>query len=66
MDQTLRAYGPPKETVRVIMMLCKNSKVMVQSPNADTNFFNDVVGILQGKTIVPYLFIIYLDCVTSD
>ena len=63
MEQILLAYGLPKETVAVIMMLYRNTKVKVCSPDGDTNYFNIVAGELQGDTLAPYLFIISLDYV---
>ena len=36
-------------------------KVKVHSPDGDTDYFNIVAGVLQGDTLAPYLFIIYLD-----
>ena len=35
----------------------------VRSPDGDTEYFNIVTGVLQGDTLVPYLFIICLDYV---
>ena len=55
MEQVLLAYGLPKETVAAIMILYRNTKVKVRSP--------DVAGVLQGDTLAPYLFIICLDYV---
>ena len=61
MEQILLAYGLPKETVAAIMMLYKNQKVRVRSPDRDTDYFGIVAGVLQGDTLAPYLFIICLD-----
>ena len=36
-------------------------KVKVPSPDGDTDYFNIVVGMLQGDTLDSYLFIICLD-----
>ena len=44
-------------------MLYKNPKVKVRSPDGDTDYFDVVAGVLQGDTLAPYLFIIYLDYV---
>ena len=63
MELILLAYGLPKETVAAIMVLYKNTKVKVRSPDGDTEYFNIVAGVLQGDTLTPYLFIIYLDYV---
>ena len=63
MEQILVVYGLPKETVAAIMMLYKNTKEKVHSPDGDTDFFSIVTGVLQGDTLAPYLFIISLDYV---
>ena len=61
MEQILLAYGLPKETVAAIMILYRNTKVKVHSPDGDTEYFDIVAGVLQGDTLAPYLFIICLD-----
>ena len=43
------------------MILYRNTKVKVRSPDRDTDYFDIVAGVLQGDTLAPYLFIIYLD-----
>ena len=63
MEQILLAYGLPKETVAAIMMLYKNTKVKVSSPDGDTDYFDIVAGVLQGDTLALYLSIICLDYV---
>ena len=63
MEQILLTYGQPKETVAAIMILYRNTKVKVRSPDGDTEYFNIVAGVLQGDTLAPYLFIICLDYV---
>ena len=45
------------------MMLYKNTKVKVRTPDGDTDYFDIVAGVLQGDTLAPYLFIICLDYV---
>ena len=45
------------------MMLHRNTKVKVRSPNGDTDYFDIVSGVLQGDTLAPYPFIICLDYV---
>ena len=62
-EQILLAYGLPKETVAAIMILYRNTKVKVRSPDGDTDCFDIVAGVLQGDTLAPYLFIICLDFV---
>ena len=61
MEQILLSYDLPKETFTTIMMLYKNTKVMVHSSDGNTDFFNIVAGVLQEDILVPYLFIICLD-----
>ena len=39
LSQTLEAYRIPDETVVPIMMLYKNTRSMVRSPDGDTDFF---------------------------
>ena len=60
MKQILLAYGFLKETAATIMMLYKNVKVNVRSPDGDTDKFDIVAGVLQGDTLASYLFIICL------
>ena len=43
------------------MMLYKNMKVKVHSPDRDTDYFDIAAGVLQGDTLAPHEFIICLD-----
>ena len=43
------------------MMLYKNMKIKVFSPDGNTDYFDIVVGVLKEDTLAPLLFIIYLD-----
>ena len=43
------------------MMLYKNTKVRIRSPDGHTDFFDIITGVLQGDILVPYPFIICLD-----
>ena len=63
MEQILLAYSLPEESVAAIMILDRNTKVKVRSPDGDTEYINIVAGVLQGDTLAPYLFIICLDYV---
>ena len=63
MEQILQAYSLPKETVAAITILFRNTKVIVRSPDGDTEYFDIVAGVLQGDKLAPYLFIICLDYV---
>ena len=44
-EQILLAYSP-KETIAAIMMLSRNTKMKVCSPDGDTNYFDIVAGVL--------------------
>ena len=51
-EQIQLAYAPPtQETVAAIMMLYKNTKVKVSSPDGDTDYLDIVAGVLQGDTL---------------
>ena len=64
MEQILLAYRlPKKKNVAAIMILYRNTKVKVRSPDGDTECFDIFAGVLQGNTLAPYLFIICLDYV---
>ena len=43
------------------MMLYKNTKAIVHSPDKDTDLFDIDAGGLQGNTLTPYLFVLRLD-----
>ena len=47
---TTVANGQPKQTVAAIMMLNRNTKVKVRSPDGDTDYFDIVAGVPQGDT----------------
>ena len=49
MEQILLAYGLPKETVAAITILYRNTKVKVRSPDEDTEYFDIVARVQQGK-----------------
>ena len=43
-----------------LLILYKNTKVKVRSPDGDTEYFDIVAGVLQGDMLAAYLFIICL------
>ena len=45
------------------MMLYKNTKAMVHSPDGDTDFLDIVDGILKGDILAQFISIICLDYV---
>ena len=61
MEQILLAHSLSKESVTVKMMLYKNTKTMLHSPDGDINFFGIVTEVLKGDTFAPYLFILCQD-----
>ena len=61
MKDILIIYGIPTEIVNSIFMLYKKTCSMVRSPDGDTPFFNITTVVLQGDTLLPFLFIICLD-----
>ena len=63
MELILLANDLPKETVAPIMMIYRNTKAKVHSPDGDTDDFDTVAGVLQGDTLAPNFFIICLDYV---
>ena len=63
MEQILQAFGLPKETVVAILILSRNTKLKVRSPDGDTEYFDIVAWVLQEDTLAPYHFIICLDYV---
>ena len=44
-------------------MLYTDTRSMIWSSGRDTYFFEITIGVLQGDTLVPYRFLIYLDYV---
>ena len=51
MKQILLVYDLPKESITAVMILYKNMKVMVHSSDGDTDFFDNVIGVLQRLSI---------------
>ena len=62
MEQIQLEYGLPKETITTKMILYKDTKAMVRSPDETTDFFGIVARDLQGDdTLAPFLLIISID-----
>ena len=55
------AYSIPDEIISSIMIAHTNTKSIMRTD--DTEFINISGGVLQGDTLSPFLFIIYLDYV---
>ena len=62
----VRKYGFPSETVNAIMILYKNTRYMVRSPDGDTPFFEITTGVLQCHTLSPFLFIICIEYILKN
>ena len=60
-EQILLANKLRPETIAAIMMPYKNMKVKVFSLDGDTDYFDILADVVQGDTLAPYLFIIYLN-----
>ena len=60
MEKRLLANGFPKEFITAVIMLYKNAKVKVRSPDGDTDLFDIVAGVLQKDTLASYQLIICL------
>ena len=54
-----------KENDTAIMMLYINMKVMVCSPNGNTDDFDIVIEVLQRDILALYIFIICLDYILT-
>ena len=61
MIRILKAYGIPDIIVNTIEDTYQGTKAKVTTSDGDTDEFDILVGVLQGDTLAPYLFIIVLD-----
>ena len=66
MEQILEAYGIPNKIIKAIMIMYKNTRAFVRSPDGDTEIFDIIAGVSQEGTLAPYLFIIVLDYVLRN
>ena len=62
MIKILQAYGIPERLVHAIETMYQNTKAQVLTPDGKTEHFDITAGVMQGDTLVPFLFIIVLDC----
>jgi hypothetical protein len=65
-ETILYAYQVPKDLVEAIMSIYHGAKAGLCNPDAtilDENTFLLSIGVLQGDTLAPYLFIIVMDFV---
>ena len=61
MKEILSNYDILEETVYAIIMPYKNTRSMARSPDGDTPYFEITTGVLQGDTLMTFLFIICLE-----
>ena len=61
MMKILSAYGIPDELVTAISLLYEKTWAKILSPDADTEFFDTLAGVLQGDALAPYLFAIVIN-----
>ena len=57
----LKAYGVPPNLLATIKALYTNTKAKILSPDRETDVFEIMMGVLQGDTLAPFLFVIALD-----
>ena len=68
-EAILYAYQVPYQLVQAIMSIYNGAKAGLRDSDGqlqDENTFNLSVGVLQGDTLAPYLFIIVMDFVLRD
>ena len=53
--------GIPSESINAIRVLYSNTCSSVLTPDCETEQFDVLTGILQGDTLAPFLFIIFVD-----
>ena len=51
------------EIVEAVMILYRDTRSLVRSPNGDTHNVEITTDVIQGDTFAPFLFIICLDYV---
>ena len=54
-------YSGKMKQIQLAYDLSKENHAIVCSPNEDTNFFDVVIGIFQGDTLISYFFMLCLD-----
>ena len=62
----LSLYGIPTPLIQAIRLLYDSSKSRVQTSDGLTDFFETLIGVLQGDTLAPFLFIIALDYILRN
>ena len=65
-ENILLSYDVPIETVDAVMSVYYGATAAVKSDGDISEFFDLGVGVLQGDTLAPYLFVIVLDWVMRN
>ena len=66
MERVLALYHVPSELVELIMMMYRGSAAVVKTKDGESTPIPLSVGVLQGDTLAPYLFIIMVDYVMRN
>ena len=56
MAQIMLAYNILKGILTAMMMLYKNMKEIVRSPDSNTDFFDIDAGVVQRDSLVPHVY----------
>ena len=64
MVMILKSYGISEGLVTAISKMYEDITAKVITPDREMVTFKNLAGILQGVTLDPYLFVIYIDYVT--
>ena len=57
----LKSYGIPEELVTAISIMYEDTTAKVITPDGEIETFNILAGVLQGDTLAPYIFVIFID-----
>ena len=61
MLKILKAYDVPQRLLKAMGKRYENTRAKVMTHDGETEYFQVTTGVLQGDTLVPYLFAIVLD-----
>ena len=65
MKDILIIYGIPTEIVNAILMLYKNIRSLVRSPDGDTPFFYITTEVLHGDKLVQSICIVFIHYISK-
>ena len=61
MFSILESYGIPPKLLGMIKLYNDNLKAKVKSEDGETDYFKIHIGVMQGDTLAPFIFIAVLD-----